>query len=387
LPELLAEIKDRRKFPQVPTSGVVQSALIMLVGRVGSLNALEELQAQQSRHVLLGQAPISADTIGRVFSGIDSDSIRKVQRRVYSALKRSKALATPSHGLVALVIDGHESHSTRNQKCDGCLVRKKDSGDEYYHRNVTAQLVFDNFSFFLDAEPQLKGEGETTAARRLFARVVNDYPRAFDVVLADALYCNGPFIRMIVDAGKDIVTVLKERRRQLFREVNFAFQNSSPVIAQDDGRRFRQCWDEGNFKLDGLTKPLRAIKSLERKTVRRQISPDLASTDSSLWMWITTLPKIAASTETVVRLGHDRWSIENDCFNELVNRWHADHVYKHDPRAILNFWLLSLLAQNLFSCFYHRNLKPAIKASCSRQHVSRQMTACLYFALSTGLPP
>ena len=44
-------------------------------------------------------------------------------------------------------------------------------------------------------------------------------------------------------------------------------------------------------------------------------------------------------------------------FNELVNGWHADHIYKHDPTAIEAFTLLAFLAYNLFHAFLACNLK------------------------------
>jgi len=45
----------------------------------------------------------------------------------------------------------------------------------------------------LDHEPQRPGEEEVETALRLLARVIPAYPRAFDVVLADALYAEAPF--------------------------------------------------------------------------------------------------------------------------------------------------------------------------------------------------
>ena len=39
----------------------------------------------------------------------------------------------------------------------------------------------------LDHEPQRTGEDEVTTALRLLVRVIGSYPRAFDLVLADAL--------------------------------------------------------------------------------------------------------------------------------------------------------------------------------------------------------
>lgn len=76
--------------------------------------------------------------------------------------------------------------------------------------------------------------------------------------------------------------------------------------------------------------------------------------------------------------GHARWAIENEGFNELVTRWHADHVYRHEPTALLVFTLLAMLCLNVFLTFYRRNLKPAARQATSRLHVARELTAALY---------
>ena len=69
----------------------------------------------------------------------------------------------------------------------------------------------------------------------------------------------------------------------------------------------------------------------------------------------------SARTEVVVRIGHSRWSIENEGFNELVNHWCADQVYRHESVAILNSWLMIMIASNIFRIFFLRNLKAAIR--------------------------
>ena len=85
-------------------------------------------------------------------------------------------------------------------------------------------------------------------------------------------------------------------------------------------------------------------------------------------------PRLPAAA---VEIGHGRWTIENQDFNELVTRWHADHVYRHHPQAILFLWLLLLLAANLFAAFYRRNLKPAVRAAADTLHIARQILAAL----------
>jgi len=49
---------------------------------------------------------------------------------------------------------------------------------------------------------------------------------------------------------------------------------------------------------------------------------------------------------------------QNYGFNELVNGWHADHVYKHDPDAIETLYLVVFIAFNIFHAFLTLNLKP-----------------------------
>jgi hypothetical protein len=98
---------------------------------------------------------------------------------------------------------------------------------------------------------------------------------------------------------------------------------------------------------------------------------------------VTTLTESQAATAAVVELGHARWVIENEGFNELVNRWHADHLYRHHPIAILALWLLLFLAYNLFMAFYHRNLKPALQ----RAHTTLHIASLLRAELLLGLPP
>jgi len=84
--------------------------------------------------------------------------------------------------------------------------------------------------------------------------------------------------------------------------------------------------------------------------------------------------------------GHKRWDIENKAFNELVNSWHADHVYKHTPTAIEACWLLTMLAYNLFHAFIHLNLKAAVRESHTKQHFACLIAADLYVEPKASSP-
>jgi len=64
----------------------------MGLSQLGSLNALEETSGNSFWKKWVGKDLPSADTIGRVFSGMPSDDIRRIMKGFYSKLKRNKAL-------------------------------------------------------------------------------------------------------------------------------------------------------------------------------------------------------------------------------------------------------------------------------------------------------
>lgn len=119
------------------------------------------------------------------------------------------------------------------------------------------------------------------------------------------------------------------------------------------------------------------MRSLESKTVRRQRTKE----DELLqreWLWATSLSQERAGTQTILRIGHERWNIENQGFNELVNQWHADHIYHHEPNAIAAILLLLFLACNLFQVWVSRGLKPALRGRHTKLHFACRLKAQFY---------
>ncbi len=107
----LVEITDARVRPQIGTLPVVLSSFAMQVTRLGSLNALDvELHLPKKLQDVIGDVTPSIDTIGRVFTKIPSDQLRRFHLGNWYQLKRNKAMDTP-FPLVAIGIDGHEFFS------------------------------------------------------------------------------------------------------------------------------------------------------------------------------------------------------------------------------------------------------------------------------------
>jgi hypothetical protein len=380
---------EPRKRVRIPLRNMMLCAFLLVSSRLGSLNALAQCRSGGiwRRYRVFGALP-SADQLGRVAAVMPAREVRRQLKRVYRLLKRRKALKPASHdNLYALVIDGHECCASYRRTCGDCLTRRLNRGTpqerlQYYHRHVMGVLICERFTLLLDVELQRPGEGEVSTACRLLDRLLLDYPRAFDIVVADGLYAQGPFFKKVRRAGKHVIAVLKHQQRDIMADVLESCKRIAPRSLDTAGVK-RQVWD-----LEQLTSwpqagmAVRAVRSLETVTVKRQSG--VMETQTTQWLWVTTLSQRLLSTEQFIPIAHGRWRIENDAFNELVTHWHADHIYKHSPNAILFFWLMTMLAYDLFHAFFFLNIKPQLRLCLQKYHVAACITADL---LAHDMPP
>ena len=378
---LIKSIGDNRQCHQIAMEYIFAAALVMAVGQLGSLNALEQIKCPSYWRRWVDGKIASADTIGRGFAKAECDSIRSVIRCVYSQLKRNKALKPLYVGMIALIMDGHESHNSQKRCCGGCLQRRLDTkhGEkiEYYQRHVLASLAFKGICLPLDMEPQKRGEDEVKCAMRLLERILNNYPRAFDLIVADGLYARAPFFKLAIKRGKDVIAVLKDDRRDLLKDARGLFKQEQSEVYQE-GQVKKECWDIENFtSWDQLDVPVRVVRSIETKKIKRQ-KTKLIEDEVREWVWVSTIHKSKLGTEIFIKVAHDRWKIENNGFHELVNQWHANHVYRHDPVAIEAFGLLTMLSYILFHAFIGRNLKAVFRDRHTKKHLAQRITAELY---------
>jgi len=142
-------------------------------------------------------------------------------------------------------------------------------------------------------------------------------------------------------------TILKKSRPAFFfRE--------QPVISTQGNKQLAR-WDlEGFTTWPQAAETIRIVRSHETKITRQH-------SETSDWFWLTTLDQKQASTDTICRIGHARWDIENQGFNYLVNYLAFDHCFHHHPNAILAFCLINFIAYILLQTFHRFNLKPQLR--------------------------
>jgi hypothetical protein len=106
--ELTARLIDSRLEPVIPTAAVFGTAFAMFATCRGSLNGIDKQRYFPGRlQKLVGPRVPSGDTVGRVYTQLDSSVLREVLRDVHLRIKRNKMLGDTSGWLFAAV-DGHE---------------------------------------------------------------------------------------------------------------------------------------------------------------------------------------------------------------------------------------------------------------------------------------
>jgi hypothetical protein len=105
---LMDKLTDSRHEPVIPTAAVFGTAFAMFATCRGSLNGIDKERHFPGRlQKFVGPRVPSGDTVGRVYTQLDSGVLRQVLKDVHLHIKRNKMLNNTSGWLFAAV-DGHE---------------------------------------------------------------------------------------------------------------------------------------------------------------------------------------------------------------------------------------------------------------------------------------
>jgi hypothetical protein len=383
-------VRDSRPKAQIPTAVFPATFFLMFCCRLPSFNELEQHKDRSKgswRRWLEGSRLPSADELAYTSERLDPEGLRDCLGHLYGRLKRNKVLE-PRHGWMLAAIDGHETNSSYKRCCKSCLQRELTVNGvkkiQYYHRLVVFQLIARDFYLLLDVEMVRPGEDEGQAALRLLARVLENHPRCFDVLTADALYLRPSVIHLLESHGKELVAVLKANQPELLGEARTLLPAEparvfhTPAAPGKPARRV-ELRELDDFHTETISTALRIVHAHETGTRRERIADQWVHTPiDSHWYWATTLPTSLAEGRVVFDFGHDRWKIENEGFNELVTHWHSKHCFHHHSNTFVVLWLVLFMAHAVFHCFHSRNLKPDIRRGHTVIFFAQLLTACLY---------
>jgi hypothetical protein len=365
LPLLASGLADGRPQPEIPIRPIVLSLILGEVVQIPSLLQLQAETRQPEWQRWMGyRGPISHDTFGYASERLDPGQLRRAARFIHRKLKRGKAFeANKINGLLCVNLDANEQFCSDHRCCGQCLTReitsKNAAGQEvkttqYYHKQVYAQLSGPELSVILDFEPMRQGEEECAAALRLLRRLRADHgPRFFDVVVVDAWYAGGPFLKTVVEElGWPVVAVLKQERFEVNQEARALSREKPGQVVQRNGRCV-EIWDVRSLRFsDSYQTPVRVVRVRETWTQREQKGPEwIPRQKEQNWMWVVAGDLNGYDGAAIRNIGHSRWKIENHAFGQLTQHWHLTHCSHHHPVAVVALLWIKILAFTLFQAF------------------------------------
>jgi hypothetical protein len=195
-------------------------------------------------------------------------------------------------------------------------------------------------------------EGELTAATRLLKRVIQTFPW-LDVVVADALYANGPFLTAVNNHGLGAVIMARKETDEPLKEALHLWAQQQPCkIVEDEPAQERiELWDCPDLEtLQTYEGKIRVV----RGRVTRLKEP---KRPQSTWCMLVTGRATKLAPEKALKVARARWHIENTGFHQWTTRWRFGHVFVHDGHGIRALYWLFFAAFNLLTLFLYCHVR------------------------------
>ena len=292
---------------------------------------------------LFGVSQAPCDTQMReILDPVDPSSLRPAFRALHSSLQRGNVLKKFSWNddKYLLSMDGSGLFASSTISCQHCCVKKRKSGDEFYHQLLAAAIVHPELkrALPLDFEPITRRDGNTkndcerNAGKRLLNSIRQQYPDRQFVVLEDALAANGPHIQELLRHQMDFIISAKPgSNAALFNEVCERLNRAECSESSPDDLNHKGFSCGFRFTNDiavNDSHPDLRVNFLEYWEFDKKGK-------QTIFSWVTSLPINADNAYDIARAGRTRWKVENELFNVIKNKgYNLEHSYGHGQQFL-----------------------------------------------------
>ena len=367
---------DHRPISLIPLESVLMSSLAVFSLKCPSLLSFEKtFQMNQTRSDNLKRLyrleRVPSDTqLREVLDYVSYEQYRSVFKDLFSYVQKSKVLDKfvfmdinniPHY---AIAVDGTGIFRSEKIKCPSCLVfehidEQNKCTVKYGHNMLGASLVTPALKQVIPFCPEAivtqdgktKNDSEISAFKRFIEDFRKDHPRLKIVFLLDALYANGPVIKLIEENAYKYIIAVKNTKGTLFSLVKEGEQNQSTLhhekivtsgqkIIKTKVSKYRY---NNNVRLhqDVDTPFVNFVNVHERLTW--QDKDGNQKEEEQYFSFITNIKIGLGNVETIAEGGRTRWKVENETFNTLKNRgYHLEHNYGHGEFNLSYNFIMSM---------------------------------------------
>jgi hypothetical protein len=189
--------------------------------------------------------------------------------------------------------------------------------------------------------------------------------RFLDVLVADALYLQTPFVRAIEALGLEWVINLKDNQPELLRESQRLSEREADE-EQSDQREQLRLWHLPAVDWPAADRAVRVVKTIRAQQLRRVVvreqdgarvkTKEPAVVEGANY-YATSLELGSIPPRFIHQLGRSRWTIDAQAFQTITTECHLKQPSAHRDRSLLALTMIRVLAYTLAMVFYHRQVR------------------------------
>ena len=268
------------------------------------------------------------ETIQDVFIHVKLNELREIQKYIVKALIRSKMFDKYKYeGAFQLIFDGTGLSNHDYNLNNNCLQRKhKDGKISYYKYVLECKLCVGNIVISVDSEfientkmftEKQKQDCETNAFKRMIKRIKKNYPKQKFIISGDGLYATIPIIKICIENNWFYIFNLKPDR---LKEINSTFEGN---LLLENETTLKDYYLSTNIKYKDIT--VHAFKFIEKAKNNKE----------TIFRYISNIPVNNDNIKAVVKLGRNRWKIENEGFYTQKHRtFNITHLNSRNDNAM-----------------------------------------------------
>jgi len=369
----VATMAEGRHHPTHPWPKVFDAVFLGSACQFGPVHRIEA----ECQHGVLAKriGALSEDTIGYALQRQSAEEVLDLGCRVARQLKRNGVLRSGwARGRVVAAVDGIEICSSYCRCCETCLersVERKVDGQlqhctQYYHRLSAVTVVSTPFPVFLGIRFQKAGETEVACSLALLEELgVKLGKRFIDILVADALYLQTPFVRALESLGLEWVINLKDNQPDLAAEAERLTMNRPAEARQVSAREELQLWHLPQVDWPVADRLVRVVKTVRvhnahrvvvRKQQERPIREKQAAPLVSTNYYATNVELGMIAPLFIHQLGRSRWVIDAQAFQTITTTCHLKQPSVHQGGALVLLTMIRVLAYTLAMVFYCRQV-------------------------------
>ena len=376
-------LPDGRKSPRHHGNKIFDAVFL---GAACQFPALHRIETECKGGALSKRiGSLSEDAIGYALERQDPGAVVALGCDLARQLKRNGIFRSDwSRGLVVAAIDGMEICSSFSRSCDHCMERKVThmvDGElreelQYYHRICAVTVVSSTFPIPLAIRFQKDGETEVSCSLSLLQDLLDHVGRRFlDLLVADALYLQAPFVRAVEGLGLEWVINLKENQPELLAEAQRVTAGAA-LHRDSDKQQELQLWHAPEVYWPVADRSVRVVKTVrtqQKKRIRvglngvgRKRSQKEVFVQQTTNFYASNLELGSIPPVFVHQLGRSRWIIDAEVFQTITTDGHLKKPSVHQGRgqALIVLTMIRVLAFTLTSVFFHRQIRSHFR-SCS----------------------